>query len=241
MTAVDAAGDRMVPLLVTARMATGVVTAHPWGIALDGILAAQLWAQIVDTTPADQVAWPSTTPVPPDLDLPVARCTVAGADLWHWASTCSHASLVETQVGYRYQPAPGALMESYTAAMPASINPGTRWSRREVPHLARVTQELTWRAVGDPTRIRSLLEPVTAIGKGRHHGEGRVLSWTVTEHPDADPWAYSHLHITGHLGRPTPPACLPDDLVANHPPMLAGLRPPAMHPSRQHHLCTPTP
>ena len=97
-------------------------------------------------------------------------------------------------------------------------------------------------AIGDPTAIAELLHPVTVIGKKRSHGEGHVLRWEIAPLPDQDPWAAAHLHPDGTLGRTTPDACL-----HHHPAPItggygtAGLRPPYMHPARQHTLYLPAP
>lgn len=227
------------PLEVTAHLATPVVAAHPWGIALDGLLAAQLWADLVATTPDDQVPWPSETAVPPDLALPLARCTLAD-DQWHWAATCSLPDTSLRQTSWRYKPTPAHVTEALAVAMPAGISPGSRWSRRETPDILRPAHHLAWRAVGDPERIQQLLVPVTALGKGRHRGDGQILGWTITPHPDADPWEFAHLHPGGRIGRPCPTACLPAHLTGDSTPIWAGLRPPSMHPARQHLLHVPS-
>ncbi len=80
------------PFLVRAHLSTGLAHASPpWGIALDGILAAELWADhkagALDRGEYVPALSPEKTP-PPDLELPLARCTLAGAD-WHWCATCS--------------------------------------------------------------------------------------------------------------------------------------------------------
>lgn len=72
-----------VPLLVRAHLASGIAHAGPWGIALDGLLAAELWA---DRKAAGELA-PALHDVdePEDLPLPLERC-VTSTGLWHWAS-----------------------------------------------------------------------------------------------------------------------------------------------------------
>lgn len=232
-----------VPFTVHADLAHGLATAHPWGLGLDGILAAQLWQQLLDHTDPHHVPWPSTTPNPPDLPLPLARCDGDGHDAWHWAATCSWTEPgARREVHHRYQPSPAALFETLAGdQLPGTIAPGTRFARREVPELVTVAGRVTWRGVGDPDRVQELLDPVTAIGKGRQHGEGRVLRWTVIPDPDGDVWQWGHLHPDGSVGRPCPEACLPSQMCHSNTPMMAGLRPPVMHPSRQHLVFTPSP
>ena len=79
------------PLLVRAQLTAGVAHAAPWGTALDGLLAAQLWRrhklQLLD---AGQPPRPlHDTDAPIDLDLPLARCTTPDGT-WHWAATCAY-------------------------------------------------------------------------------------------------------------------------------------------------------
>ncbi len=77
---------RYLPIRVTAHLAHGFAVAQPWGIALDGLLASQLWddmaAQQID------VPYPSETTNPPDLDLPLGKCQPRDGSPWHWSATC---------------------------------------------------------------------------------------------------------------------------------------------------------
>ncbi len=80
-----------VPLQVRAHLAAGLAHAAPWGVALDGLLAAEIWAEHKATArDAGQIV-PGLhdTPNPADLDLPLARCT-HGKALWHWAATTAY-------------------------------------------------------------------------------------------------------------------------------------------------------
>ena len=108
-----------------------------------------------------------------------------------------------------------------------------------MPLLVTVTTAVTWRGVGDLSGVSDLLTDITAIGKKRAHGQGRVLHWQVTPLDDVQAWEASHLHPDGTLGRTTPPACLTGHGVLHAGVGAAGLRPPYAHPSRQHHLARP--
>ncbi|MCO7221549.1 hypothetical protein [Klenkia sp. PcliD-1-E] len=234
-----------VPLIVRAELAGGIAQAAPWGIALDGLLAAALWA---DHKAAIRAAGAFTdtladTLEPEDLPLPLARCTTPDG-AWHWAATCAApqgrpATLpeVRTWSGRVDHRAVGQL----SATLPATVSDRQgRYRARRMPLLVTTCSAVTWHAVGDPDAIETLLGTITAIGKKRAHGEGHVLAWTITPTPQLDPWAAAHLHPDGTLGRPTPAACL-----AGHPPVpdggygTAGIRPPYMHPARQQTLHLP--
>ena len=80
-----------VPLLIRARLAGGIAHATPWGIALDGLLASEIWHTRKAALHEAGQATPSLaeTGDPEDLDLPLARCPGDGGPLWHWAATCS--------------------------------------------------------------------------------------------------------------------------------------------------------
>ena len=105
-----------------------------------------------------------------------------------------------------------------------------RYQRRIVPVMAHPATRLTWRAVGDPDRIRDLLTDLPSIGKHRGVGEGLVTRWEVSETPDVPDWVAGHEHEPGVLGRAVPPRCL-DDTAGTGPLGAAHVRPPYLHPA----------
>ena len=109
-----------------------------------------------------------------------------------------------------------------------------------MPILLTVCGSISWRAVGDADKIRELLADVASIGKKRAAGEGQVLRWEVQDAPFLDVFSAGHLHPDGSLGRPVPPTCLEGRNSVRHSGTgLAGLRPPYIHPDRQHQLTLP--
>jgi CRISPR type IV-associated protein Csf3 len=234
----------MVPVRVRAELASGVAWAAPWGIALDGLLAAELWAQhkAILRAQGDLAPRLGDTAEPGDLDLPLARCELAGPGLWHWAATCAYPDGLAAElpdVRYWTGRPDARACELAAAALPAVISTRQgRYRARRLPLLVTVCQAVIWHGVGDPERIRGLVTGVRAIGKKRSCGEGHVLSWDVTPAP-ADLWEAGHLHPDGALGRPVPAACLAGRDMPTGGPGTAGLRPPYMHPARQHELLLP--
>lgn len=236
----------MTPIRVRARLATGLVHATPWGIALDGILAAQLWPSIK----AEQLARGTYTSRalrvdnPPDLELPLARCTRAGGDLWHWAATCSFPEQatgqpdVHTWIGRTDH----RDLEHVATGLPKVVSDRQgRYRSHRMPLLVTVCSAVTWHAIGDPDAITELLADVISIGKKRATGEGHVLSWQVEKADDLGEFTASHLHPDGGLGRPTPGACLEGKWAGTTGGTgTAGIRPPYMHPSRQHEVALPS-
>lgn len=231
----------MVPLIVTAEMGTGVAHTHPWGISLDGILAAELWARHKHTHPNLTPALDADDP--PDLDLPLARCTPPDG-LWHWAATCAwpdpppdhpEIHLWTGRLDHRS-------VEQLTCGLPRVVSDRQgRHRARCMPLMVTVCATLTWHAVGDPDAVRDLVASVPAIGKKRSQGEGRVLSWRVVEAPDMDVFTAAHLYPDGTLGRPTPAGCLTGHVIVDGGQGLVGVRPPSMHHSRMAEVRLPAP
>lgn len=222
------------PIRVTATLRHGIAHASPWTVSLDGLLAAQLWAQhkanhTPETSALDQ-------PDPPDLELPLARCT-ADPQWWHWAATCGWPDQTPDRPEIRYW---GTRLdhrhaEHNATALPKNLPDSQgRWKAYWMPLPVTVTRTLTWHAVGDPETIQRLLTPVTAIGKKRSQGEGRVDAWTIVVDDTLDNFAAGHLSAAGSLARPCPEACLAGrDGIVDGGAGYAAIRPPHMHYSRR--------
>lgn len=229
------------PLRVIAHMATGVACATPWGIALDGLLASELRAiqkQLLEGLGSD-ITSAMDDANPPDLRLPLARCTISPQ--WHWAATC----------GFPEDPSIRPDVHTWTGRIDARhadhtshYQPATvdqqrgRYKAHRMPLLVTPTRRLTWFAIGDAEAIQTLLEGITAIGKKRSQGEGHVLAWEVIPTP-LDDFTAAHCYPDGTLGRPTPPECLAGRSNLHTHLGSAGLRPPYMHPSRRAQLYLP--
>lgn len=233
-----------VPVRVRAHLAGGIAHATSWGIALDGLLAAQLWPQVKAAQIAAGTYDTRALRVenPPDLDLPLARCTRAGGDLWHWAATCSfpeHAAGqpdVHTWIGRTDH----RDLEHVADWLPKTVSDRQgRFRSHRMPLLVTACSAVTWHAIGDPDVIAELLADVVSIGKKRATGEGHVLAWEV-DNVTLDEFSAGHLHPDGSLGRPTPVACVPNGCEHFDGGFgTAGIRPPYMHPSRQHEVLLP--
>jgi CRISPR type IV-associated protein Csf3 len=235
----DPVAVRHVPFEVTARLGSPVAVSVPWGIALDGLLAAEIRERVkaaardagTDYIPYD----PDPDVVPPVVELPLARCTAAGDQAWHWCATFAHPvdEIAGPHVEYWTTRPDQRALADIAGELPVNVSPRQgRYRAHIMPLPVTIAAALCWRGVGDPDQVHELLSGLTAIGRKRSSGYGHILGWTVTAHPDAETWEYSHLHRSGKLGRTTPPACLtrcPD--VAAGEPVSMGLRPPYMHPS----------
>lgn len=257
---------RLQPLIVTAHLQAGIVYSHAFGIALDGLLASQLHAEakaaVLDAggVPVRALDLEDVD----DLDLPLARCAAGGDRDWHWAATfawphpppgTTDAAAdrdpgaddgMDLEVRHWYSFPDHHILERLARTLPRHVDDERgRWRRYAMPQLITLTPALTWRAVGDISAIRALLEPIRAIGKARARGEGTVQRWDITPAPELPAWEAGHLHPNGALGRPVPPTCLAGheehDLAGDADLALTGIRPPYLHPSRRRRLYRPLP
>lgn len=232
------------PFTVTAKLAAGIALGGGWGLALDGLLAAQLWAERKARLHAagHSTARLVDTEVVPDMELPLSICRAPDGH-WHWAATCADpGDLVEgheRDIHYWTGRMDNRTYRQTTTTMPVTVATHQgRWRNRIMPVIVTLCPTVTWRGVGDINAVRALLAPVAAIGKKRSQGEGCVLGWHV-EPTSADPWVHGHLHRNGDLGRPAPAECLGDQPVMHGGAGVTGLRPPYLHISRQHQLLLP--
>jgi CRISPR type IV-associated protein Csf3 len=232
----------LIPLVIRARLASGIAWAAPWGISLDGLLAAEIWADRKAAMRDRGEDPPDPAGEPEDLDLPLARCAAAGPQLWHWAATCAFPEGTACElpdVRYWTARADARACEQTAAMLPAVISARQgRYRSRRMPLLVTVCASVSWHAVGDPATITAILAGLAAIGKKRSCGEGQVLSWQVTP-ADRTVWEAGHLHADGTLGRPAPAACLAGRDVTTGGHGTAALRPPSMHSARHRDLLLP--
>lgn len=232
---------RLTPLVVRAELAAGIAHAAPWGVALDGLLAAEVWSRLKPSQPPGLSALDVDDP--PDLDLPLARCTPASGP-WHWAATCAYPDPMPERVDVHTWTGrvDHRQLELAAASMPAVVSSRQgRYRSRLMPLLVLPCPAVTWYAVGDAEALRELLSGIAAIGKKRSQGEGHVLSWTVDEAPGLTRFAAAHLNPDDTLSRPCPAACLDGTHTPDGGAGRAGIRPPYMHRSRQHLLRLPAP
>lgn len=238
----------MIPLRITADTPHGVVLSRAWGIALDGLLASVLWHRRKrDAREAGGELTYRPDLVPEPLDLPLARCGDPEADTdWHWMATfadCQPAGDT-ADIRWRTSRTDHNRLQQLAPVIGGRVvaDRAGRYQQRIIPVMAHAVHSLTWRAVGDPDRIRELLIDLPSIGKHRGTGEGLVSSWDVAECAGADHWSFGHEHEAGILGRATPLRCFAKYVPT---PATGGLgvsaiRPPYLNPHTRTEVHYPT-
>lgn len=230
----------MIALQATAFTPHGIVLSRPWGVAFDGLLASVLWHR---RKWAAREAGQHVTYQPDGpqeiLPLPLARCGDPDRDAdWHWLATFAdlHPHISDPDIRWRTSRTDHRRLQQLAPVISHAGGGGVsdttgRYQHRMVPVMAHPATHLTWRAVGDPERIRDLLTDLPAIGKHTGVGEGVVTRWEVTETPEVSDWAAGHEHQPGILGRTAPPRCLANPTTITTGPLGTGsLRPPYLHP-----------
>lgn len=231
----------MIALQITATTPHGVVLSRPWGVALDGLLASVLWhrRKWAARAAGESLVYRHTEE-PAPLDLPLAQCADPLHDNdWHWMATFAdlHPNthrVTDPDIRWRTSRTNRDRLQQLTPIIGSQTvsDAKGRYQKRIIPVMAHPATTLTWRAVGDPERIRELLTDLCSIGKHRSVGEGLVARWEVTETPDIPSWAAGHEHEPGVLGRTAPVRCL-----AHAPSVQTGslgtaaIRPPYLHPA----------
>lgn len=225
----------MTALTVEAQLPHGLCSGRPWHVSLDGLLASVLWHRRKAAAAArGEYLTYDPTISPEDLDLPLARCTLG--DPWHWACTFAdtHPVVGHPDRRTRTSRTDHADLQRLATSVPATVSDARgHYRKRLIPATAAVTAYATWNAVGDPDRIRELLDDLTEIGKYRTSGEGRVAAWTITERPDLGEWSAGHEHTPGILGRTAPPACLAGHQIDHGGRSTVAVRAPYTHHSRR--------
>lgn len=228
----------MIALQVTATTPHGIVLSRPWGVALDGLLASVLWHRAKWAARAAGQHFTYQPDAPQEtMPLPLARCGDPDCDTdWHWMATFADLhprvqAVTEPDIRWRLSHTNHQRLQQLTPFIgrQAVSDSAGRYQRRTVPVLAHAATHLMWRAVGDPERIRELLDDLTSIGKHRGVGEGLVSRWEVDEIPDVDHWSAGHEHESGVLGRTIPVRCHRTEITG--PVATGAVRPPYLHPS----------
>jgi hypothetical protein len=167
---VEADGDRVIPLTVTAILDTAPVVDRP--LYLDALLLAAIGERMGADRPD---GWAAEADVIA-ASLPLAR--VESPYGWWWAASA---------VTPRGPEAPGHLNrvplveEAGRWTAQRSLNQAAGPDKRlRKPYYSRPAMlSLTWTCVGEPREVAELLTRIAGVGALRGHGHGWVRGWTV--------------------------------------------------------------
>lgn len=233
----------MRPIRITAHIAGGIVFHPAEGIAIDGPLA---WAAVLERlgeevfVQVDNAELARRT-AEPDPGVPLAVHREGG--LWMYK-----ASLAEL-VGYhgtdlrhwnkRFDDAfAQAYIESLDLARSAKIQTNSgEFKSYHQPIYVEAVERLVWYAVGEPDKVRQLLDThITHLGKHHNRGYGVVAAWEVEpcDGPE-DRWLWRE---DGTPARAIPTAML-DDWTGEV--AWAGYRPPYWLAAHQAWCAVPNP
>lgn len=262
------------PVTITARLQQGIALDVLFGTALDGLLASVTRDRAKAVAAAEgRLLTGSMLDGGLDVDqpavvvLPLSRCAAPlpalggnparsrdeiGDPDWHWLCTTAYPVGLDgarthgdPDVHHQHSRIRETTLHHISDPLPASLPPASgRYRMRRLPVVTTPAAAVQWHAVGDPDAIADLLNDLPAIGRRRATGEGLVLGWTVTTHPDLPPgqWLrHGHCHPDGSLGRPTPHGCLDRVALTADRQGVAGIRPPYWHPATQRPVLLPTP
>lgn len=225
-------------LRVVARMAEPIID-YGEPIAIDGLLAYAAW-RIIRRVPPSLGRYhlpPESAPWVPDFRLPLRKATAAvelpewcnrrllspSGELWWWsASMASPVPIRQAKHEVRKRPDTGR-MSRMTESPSINIGAGAI-KAYDLAFPTVLVERIEWHCVGQQEAIELLLREITHIGKKRHHGLGRVLSWSVAE-IERD---YTVMGPDGMSARHLPAAVVGVDEGES-----LGIRPPYWHPSRR--------
>lgn len=220
-------------LKITARLLRGA-SFDPLTLDLAGILASQIWA----SSPHHKESF---APSPDDLDLPLDICE-GGEAGWHWLASCA---IPDTTLNIPQEPRTYYRVVDDSSVSRLGARPIPYWSPRSsayrdmmMPAHVTLTPTLTWYAVGDKEKIKTLLSPIRNIGKRRNKGEGKIIEWNIDTIASDNPWALAHIGEQGELVRPSPVECAHKLGVAYSQGWHA-IRPPSWNPDRLKLLAIP--
>lgn len=235
------------PVLIEARLRTGVVLDLPYGLDLAGLLASR--KRLLERERRQASGTLVSHPLPDttqeeahDLLLPLGRC-VTGPD-WHWLASCAIPVAPqpdpEPRTFYRTVDYSWA-QRAATRPLPHYLHPSSGPYRDVMlPAPALICPALRWHAVGDAAEIGRLLRGISFLGRRRAVGEGKVLEWTVTDMSGLESVhaGWGHIDSEQAITRPCPEACVQRLGLTDQQWRLGhyAIRPPSWHPSRLQEL-----
>jgi len=188
-----------IPMRISCRIEQPIVYSGD-GLHIDGLIAYGFFTSLPKE---EQEARPPVAEAP-DMPLPLEREEVAGE--WVWKASAVFAEWQgRTQVEVRRMTATDQMLRWSEDAV-VNISSG-QFKGMDLRHEAYWPKGalLTWYAVGDIDRVRELLGSITAIGRVRNHGHGKITDdgWAVIEDENARQ-LWKRRNMPSENGTPTP-------------------------------------
>lgn len=213
----------MIPLIVTAHLASPYSTSDPWSPALDGILA--YWATRERLGEEEFALGMTGHRELVEVDLPLAR--VDAGDTWWWACSSPLVDAVQQFDSYTHRRFDDAAALTATPeTVRRVLTAGGPYKIYRTRHVRVVAPSVRWHVIGDADEIQRLLARCHNIGAGHTRGWGQVREWTVD--PGGNPQ-------TARFRRPLPVAFATDHLEHLGPgtQLVWGIRPPGRRPEQK--------
>jgi CRISPR type IV-associated protein Csf3 len=190
---VDTVTDpRWVPLRVEAILTQPVVGLPRDPMHLDGPLSWGAYQDALCTGDTRTLRLPPMGEWAHDFDLPLATWTAActradpdprllaadGRQVWGWACSVADYRIVRHTVAQVRRRPPTDQMATWTVA--ASYHPGLGPRRAaNLAHQGVWVDRIRWWVLGEPVRLREMLDRVTHVGRLARHGWGQVGAWEI--------------------------------------------------------------
>lgn len=171
---------RLVPLRVTARLASAVVASQD--VHLDALLAYVAHKRTGGSIDIDR-----RTPIRDikQYALPLARVTVGSS--WVWACSAWDLPRGAQPHGHHLTRRRDSVdVDEAARAFVRGYGPGRDLLKRREAVLASST---SWLCVGNPREVRKALELCDSLGGLRGHGAGEVTAWEVEEVDSPGSWS----------------------------------------------------
>lgn len=172
----------MKPLIVTARLAQGLVAADRWSPTLDGILA---WAHMRRILPPEEFVGGAALEHGTAVEgLPLERCEHEGE--WWYAASSPETQTAARQRRYYHRRFDEQHALTYTRSQAKVLTSAGPFKGMRHNEILTITPAIRWRAIGDQDAVRDLLTEVLQVGRGVGRGYGRVTEWNVAEGSEDD-------------------------------------------------------
>ena len=206
-------------LKITAHLATAIGTYDNWSPSLEGILVYQL---------LEKHNLLSSNPTPKQVadvqdflqdNLPIGQSTLKNEPYWCISSPCYIIKSEQTD-RYRKRWDNHEKNLNWGKRKPQFKTSEGAEKSYDLPLYTRLTETISWFAVGDKSEIDTLLKPVTHIQKKRSYGNGEIINWEIsTAYDDYSLW------YDDKLMKPIPVRLI--DRKLDNPKMIWGWKSPA--------------